>query len=355
MCVASWSETCSLETGCALPHWPDGPKRGREGTNEIMSALANQVSDLSSEMGFVFGHGEAATALNAVVAEVASTDMPVLLMGESGTGKEIYARLIHRLSTYSRGPLRKLVCRTVDPGVLLTQVHQAFQRNQEDGETGTAFLDGVDELDLPSQRVILSLLPDGEPKGSTEKKSARLISSTSRNLESETAAGQFRRELYFRINGVCLRLPPLRERKEDIPELARYFLSKCAGELKRETPVLSEEALEFLTVYDWPGNIRELENVIKKMVILGDTKMAFGDLSTGASKQSRTDSDVRFSSLKVAARAASRRTERELILQALERTHWNRKRAAQELQVSYKSLLCKIKEIGLQSRDSEEI
>jgi two-component system response regulator AtoC len=198
-------------------------------------------------------------------------------------------------------------------------------------------------------------LPDGEPKGSVEEKSARLISSTSRNLESETAAGEFRRELYFRINGVCLRLPPLRERKEDIPALANYFQSKYAGELKREAAGCSDEIMDLLTAYEWPGNIRELENVIKKMVILGDAKMALRDLGTGAMKPPGTSGGSRFSSLKVAARAASRRTERELILQALERTHWNRKRAAQELQISYKSLLYKIKEIGVQNRDPKEI
>jgi DNA-binding NtrC family response regulator len=320
-----------------------------------MTAPANQASDLPSEMGFVFGQSEAITALNAIVAEVAATDIPVLLMGESGTGKEIYARIIHRLSSYSGGPLRKLVCRTVDPGILLTQVHQTFQQNHEDGGAGTAFLDGVDELDLASQRVILSLLPDGEPKGRVEKRSTRLISSTSRNLENETAAGEFRRELYFRINGVCLRLPPLRERKEDIPALANYFQSKYASELKRETAGLSDEIMGLLTAYEWPGNIRELENVIKKVVILGDTKMALGDLSARSMKQSSPNGGARFSSLKTAARAASRRTERELILQALERTHWNRKRAAQELQISYKSLLYKIKEIGVQNRELKEI
>ena len=320
-----------------------------------MATAANQASILPGDMGFVFGQSEAITALNAIVAEVASTDIPVLLMGESGTGKDIYARLIHRLSSYSSGPLRKLVCRTVEPDVLLTQVHEAFQRNQENIGTGTAFLDGDDELDLPSQRVILSLLPDGEGRGITEEKAARLISSTSRNLESETATGQFRRELFFRINGVCLRLPPLRERKEDIPALADYFRLKYASELKRETVALSDEALEFLSAHEWPGNIRELENVIKKMVILGDAKIAFRDLGTGSTIQSRTSSGAHFSSLKVAARAASRRMERELILQALERTHWNRKRAAQELQISYKSLLYKIKEIGVQNREPEGI
>ena len=320
-----------------------------------MATPSNHVSDVSTEMGFVYGQSEAITALNAIVADVAATDIPVLLMGESGTGKEVYARLIHRLSSNNHRPLRKLICRTMDPGALLTQVHQAFQKSQEDGGTGTTFLDGVDELDRAAQRLILSLLPDGESKGSTEEKSGRLISSTTRNLENETGAGQFRRELYFRISGVCLRLPPLRERKEDIPELANYFLSKYAGELNRETPALTKEVLEILTVHEWPGNIRELENSIKKIVILGDAKMALRDLGTRAANQPRTTSVVNFSSLKVAARAASRRTERELILQALERTHWNRKQAAQELQISYKSLLYKIKEIGVQNRDSEGI
>jgi DNA-binding NtrC family response regulator len=318
-----------------------------------MSTTTHQFTELQGEVGFVFGRSDAITALNAVVAEVASTDIPVLLMGESGTGKDIYARLLHRLSSYSSGTLRKLVCRTVETGVLLSQVHEVFQRNKENGATGTVFLDGVDELDLPSQRVILSLLPDGEPKGSIEEKFARLISSTSRNLETETAAGQFRRELYFRLNGVCLRLPPLRERKDDIPALANYFRLKYASELKRETPTLSAEVMEFLTAHEWPGNIRELENAIKKMVILGDTKMALQDLRTAARNQPDTTGGARFSSLKTAARAASRRTEREMILKALERTHWNRKRAAQELQISYKSLLYKIKEIGVQNGEPE--
>jgi two-component system, NtrC family, response regulator AtoC len=326
-------------------------KEGCNGTHEAMARPANQVLDVSSEMGFVFGHGEAITALNAVVAEVASTDIPVLLVGESGTGKEIYARLIHRLSTYSRGPLRKLVCRTVDPGVLLTQVHQAFQRNQEDGGTGTAFLDGIDELDLPSQRVILSLLPDGEPNGSADGTPARLISASSQDLEGKIARGQFRRELYFRINGVCLRLPPLRERKEDIPVLAQYFLNKHAGELKREAPVLDSEAMELLKAHDWPGNIRELENVTKKMVALGDAAMVIRDLRAAPLKQPQPNDGQHFSALKIAARAASRHTERELILQALERTHWNRKRAARELQISYKALLYKIKQIGVQEEE----
>jgi two-component system, NtrC family, response regulator AtoC len=326
-------------------------EKGCTGTKEAMATPASHLPDRSSEGGFVFGQGEAITALNKIVVDVASTDIPVFLIGESGTGKEVYARLIHRLSHYSGGRLRKLMCRTVDRGVLLTKVHQAFQLNPEEGGAGTVFLDGIEELDLASQRVILSLLPDGEPNGSADGTPARLISASSRDLEGEIAKGQFRSELYFRINGVCLRLPPLRERKEDIPILAQYFLNKQAGELKREVPVLDSEAMELLKAYDWPGNIRELENVTKKMVALGDAAVVIRDLRAAPLKQPQPNDGQHFSALKIAARAASRRTERELILQALERTHWNRKRAARELQISYKSLLYKIKQIGVQEEE----
>lgn len=190
--------------------------------------------------------------------------------------------------------------------------------------------------------------------GRRGKKVSRFISSTSRNLEKEVEAGRFRRELYFRINGVILRLPPLRERKEDIPVLLEYFLAKHSNELKKNTPELSSEARELLVSYDWPGNIRELENVAKKIIAVGDPTRALGDLRAARVALPVNGESEAVSSLKVAARAASRRAERELILKALEQTHWNRKRAARELQISYKSLLYKIKQIGEKVSGSEE-
>jgi len=147
------------------------------------------------------------------------------------------------------------------------------------------------------------------------------------------------------INGVILRLPPLRDRKEDIPDLLECFLVKHANELKKNTPELSRDDRKLLFAYDWPGNIRELENVARKIVAVGDAGLALGDLRISRVPQGIGEG-VSVSSLKVAARAASRRTERELILKALEQTHWNRKRAARDLQISYKSLLYKIKQIG---------
>jgi two-component system response regulator AtoC len=151
-------------------------------------------------------------------------------------------------------------------------------------------------------------------------------------------------------------LPPLRERKEDIPALVRHFLARYSNRAKA-APVLNSEAIELLMSHDWPGNIRELENIVKKMVAFADTKVALNELRIAPQTVRRleTAAEPKFSSLKVAARAASRRTERELILKALERTHWNRKRAAQELQISYKSLLYKIKQIEVPGPGSEEL
>lgn len=210
----------------------------------------------------------------------------------------------------------------------------------------TVFLDGIDELDLEGQKSLLNLVPDGETNESSPSR-FRMICSTLRNLEKEVESGRFRTELYFRINRVCLHLPPLRNRKEDILPFMEHFLAKHAEELRREAPLLSEKEKEFLRTHDWPGNVRELENFARRIVLLGDSRRAMDEpreLPTPDQAQTEESQPV---PLKVAARTASRQAERELIAKALERTHWNRKRAARALQVSYKSLLYKIKQTGL--------
>jgi two-component system response regulator AtoC len=319
-----------------------------------MSPEISHVLDSPAMAGFVLGQGCAMQALNAMVADIARTDIAVLLIGESGSGKEVYARLIHTLSGLNDVPLTKISCATLDSGRLLGHIRDRLQAGDEGQRGGTLFLDGVEQLDLACQRVLLSLLPDGELNGKTGEKSARLISSTTRNLEKETESELFRRELYFRINGVCLRLPPLRDRKEDIPALLECFLARYAAEMKKTTPILSSDMMEILTSYTWPGNIRELENVAKKIVAVGDAHVALKDLQAAPLGLPLVNGGPRVTSLKLAARAASRRTERELILKALERTHWNRKRAAQELQISYKALLYKIKQTDAQKPESDE-
>jgi two-component system response regulator AtoC len=321
-----------------------------------MATIPGNAINRLAEAGDLPARSAIMQSLNAMVDEIAKTDIAILLIGESGTGKEVYARLIHRVSNLGSAPMKKVNCAAMDAGRLLAQMRESLGTvgGNGYGKPQTLFLDGVDELDLPCQRVLLSLLSDSEQKCGSGEAAVRFISSSSGDLEKDIEAGRFRRELYFRISGVVLRLPPLRERKEDIPDLLEYLLAKHASELKKEVPGMDGNALELLTSYNWPGNIRELENVARKIVALGDPTLALGDLRSDPATLPRSGETPRFSPLKVAARAASRRTEKELILQALERTRWNRKRAARELQISYKSLLYKIKQIGVEGAESEE-
>jgi two-component system, NtrC family, response regulator AtoC len=320
-------------------------------TKDMSTFLSDAAAPLHTNTVFVRGRSQVIQSLNALVEEIARTNIPVLLMGESGTGKEVYGRMIHRLSLHGHRPLKKVNCRAVDQAEFFATLKSGLKDGVGhcESEPQTLFLDSIDDLDLESQRILLSLLSDSETEGSSPNRT-RIIASTSQNLEKEVDAGRFRRELYFRINGVCLRLPPLRDRKEDIHAFLAHFLAKHATELGREVPTLSGEEMEFLMPHDWPGNVRELENLARRIVLLGDSKKAIEELCEPR-KETAQKEDQSFS-LKAAARTASRRAERDLIAKALERTHWNRKRAAQELQISYKSLLYKIKQTGLEEKGS---
>ena len=279
-------------------------------------------------------------SLNATIEDLARTDMPVLLLGESGTGKEVYARLIHRLSPNGAQPLTKLGCTIIEPAELLAVVRRADQ-NEEREEA--LLLDNVDELNHDAQRALLSALQENETNPGGHK-SPRLISTATRNLDREVNAGQFRRELYYRIAGVKIRLPALRERKEDIPEFLEYFLERCARQMGRKAVTVLEEEMEILQGYDWPGNIRELENLAKKIAALGSIGQTITEMkNTGSQTADRPPMTFGRTSLKAVAREASRMAERDMILKALERTHWNRKEAAKQLEISYKALLYKIK------------
>jgi two-component system, NtrC family, response regulator AtoC len=318
-----------------------------------MSAFFNDAAPSHTNGAFVHGHSAAIQSLNSAIEEIARTNIPVLLMGESGTGKEVYGRMIHRFSKHAHMPLKKLSCRAVEQAELLALKSNLRERvdNSAD-ELRTLFLDNIDDLDLESQKILLSFLPDGEIE-ENDLNRARLITSTSRNLEKEIESGRFRRELYFRINGVCVRLPPLRDRKEDIHLFVGYFLAKHSAELEREAPALSDKEMEFLVRHDWPGNVRQLENFARRIVLLGDSGKAIQELGEMPRLEPAHQEEARSFSLKVASRTASRRAERDLIEKALEQTHWNRKRAAQQLQISYKSLLYKIKQISLEEKQNE--
>lgn len=313
-----------------------------------MATDVNRAFDLVTDAGFVYGRSESILAVNSIVAEISRTDLPVLLQGESGTGKEVYGRLIHQLSAMRELPLVKLSCTVLEPGELLSRVKTSIGRWNGEllGSSGTLFLDGIDELDLDCQKVLLAMLQEQE-LASGGRMGFRLISTTTRNLDREIGLGRFRRELYFRINGVCIKLPPLRERREDITSLTEYFLEKHAVEARKRTPELNEDEQELLRSHDWPGNIRELENLVRKVVALGQARLAMSELKRVAPAQANTMELRRNESLKVVAKEAARVAERDLILKALERTHWNRKQAARDLQVSYKALLYKIKQMDV--------
>ena len=316
---------------------------------------------------FVHGASPAVRALERTIADIASTDIPVLLVGESGTGKEVVALEIHRLSRRRNEPFVKCGCSGLTGDSLAARMQRRENAAADEATScGSLFLDGINHLESSAQERLLHLFPDGSGAPAEGCHDMRVISSTTRNLEEEMKNGRFREELYYRINGVYLRLPPLRERKEDIPALVEFFFKKYTSLFERPEPKIGDSTMSLLLRHSWPGNIRELENVARKIVALGDEHMATHDLSAelGTRKTDRLPtapiipdnggSTVPSGSLKEAARAASRVAERAMILNQLERTHWNRKRAARELQISYKALLYKLKQLGLDGSDRPE-
>lgn len=304
---------------------------------------------------FVDSVSPAMRGVTLAVSNVAATDIPVLLMGESGSGKEAVALHIHRRSQRANHPFTKVAC-----GALTPEAFESLQREfdtnggrEGNSQPGTLFLDEITDLSPGCQAELLHALPDEELASHDHRFAARIISCTSRDpleLEDLLQRGLLRKDLFYRIDGVSLRLPPLRERKEDIPVFVEYFLRKNSSYLARSIPPLNARLLQSLQEYSWPGNIRELENAVKKIVALGDVSPAaeWGRLASQPNGPSGTDEKV---SLKEAARAASRQAEKELILKVLERTHWNRKRAARDLQISYKALLYKLRQTGLDRTD----
>jgi two-component system, NtrC family, response regulator AtoC len=270
--------------------------------------------------------------VEAVIRELSQNDVPVLVVAERGSGKAAAAARIHALS--SRAPQ-------------LFEVYQGRDVNEEilascAGRGGTMYLQEVGDLTAPAQKALARQIA---LSGAGEHRVPRFICGTSRELEPEVKAGKFREDLYYGISGVCLRLPPLRQRKEDIPILRDWFLSSAARDFGRDVPKLSPDTQNFFLDYNWPGNIRELKDAARAIVALGDETLAMGGLRSLLRRVDRGSSGEKIS-LKDAARAASREAEREIILQVLTRTRWNRRRAAQELQISYKALLYKLKQIG---------
>ena len=271
--------------------------------------------------------------VEAVIRELSQNDVPVLVVAEHGSGKAAMAARVHSLSRRAHEPFRAYHGKALSEDVLATGAW--------DG--GTIYIQEVGDLPAAAQKELVCQIELNEADG---RRVPRFVCGSSTELEPEVRAGKVREDLYYRMSAVCLRLPPLRQRKEDIPALRELFMSEAAHDLGRDAPALSGESEKFFLEYHWPGNIRELKDTARAIVALGDESLAMGGLRSLLRRVEPGNGEK--ISLKDAARAASREAERDLIMQVLTRTRWNRRRAAQELQISYKALLYKLKQIGFE-------
>src|SRR5438309_2904982 len=327
-------------------------------------SLAQSLGEIPPE-NIIFGHSEPMQAVRSQLAKVAAANVPVLIHGESGTGKDIIARMIHGLSPWKNGPLVKVNCPAI-PGTLLESELFGYEKGAFTGaygmkpgrvemaHRGTLFLDEISELDMSLQSKLLQLLQDGQfcRIGAQEDKKVevRIVCATNRKLEQEIENGTFRQDLFYRINVVNIRMPALRERRADIEGLVNYFLEYYNRKYNCRARPLSGELMTILQKYHWPGNIRELENLVKRYVILGNEEAISGDLVTREQEYFNPDLNLDGPiSLKKLTRQAVRELERKVILKVLQANHWNRKQAARALSISYRALLYKIRDAGLPS------
>lgn len=318
----------------------------------------------------IFGCSPGMQMVRRTVEKVAVTDVPVLIQGESGTGKEVLARLIHRLSPWSQGAFVKVSCAAI-PGQLLeselfgyekgafTGAYTAKPGRIEMAKSGTLFLDEIAELDVGLQSKLLQVLQDGQfvriGDHEERKVDARVICATNRNLEKEIGSGTFRRDLFYRINVISIHLPPLRDRREDIPDLAAYFATLFSERYERQVLPLSAEMKQVLQQRDWAGNIRELENAMARYVLLGEEEI----LVRSNERHRSTSMEFKLAPdgslpLKNISKGVKEEMERQVILKALEANKWNRRRTAEMLKISYRALLYKSRGAGLSSRHESQ-
>jgi two-component system, NtrC family, response regulator AtoC len=319
----------------------------------------------------LFGRSEAMKEVRKRATKIAGTSIPVLLCGPKGSGKEVLARWIHNHSGVATGQFVKVNCAAI-PGTLLeselfgfekgafTGAHASKPGRVEFAHNGTLFLDGIADLDLASQSKLLQFLQDGRfARIGDELERAvdtRLMCATDKDLEDEIAKGKFRADLYYRINVVCLKLPALRDRREDIPMMAEYFLERCQQQFQAQAEPLTMETLHYMQCLEWPGNIRELSNGIARHVVIGPGASILEDSARPASPSTpRAPSNNGIAPLKSLCKEAIRASEKNIILEALRANRWNRRKAAQELKISYRLLIYKIRDAGLITKHKHSI
>jgi len=334
----------------------------------------------SRESPFLYSSSAMASIME-TIQQVAATNVPVLITGESGVGKEVVAKEIHLRSNRFDKPFLKVNCAAL-PANLLEGELFGFERGAftgavkakpakfEKASDGTLFLDEIGELEHSLQAKFLHVLQDGSftRLGSNKalRSNARIIVATNCDIEDAVSKGKFRSDLYYRLNVIRVHVPPLRERPSDIPVLAKHFLSIDNRKFGKAVG-FEDQAMEFLTSYSWPGNVRELQNAVSRYVVLGkfnpdisfsepatprkpdspafDAEELTGKMSENLPAQALPSKQM---TLKEIAKEAAQRAEREAILRVLEATRWNKSQTARVLKISYKALLYKIRDCGIE-------
>jgi transcriptional regulator with PAS, ATPase and Fis domain len=355
--------------------------RGAHEVRRVAGEVDDRVAALAPNgpLGLLLDVSPRMAAVQATIRRVAPIDVTVLVWGESGVGKELVARALHVGSARHASPFVKVNCAAL-PFELLESELFGYERGAFTGATrpkpgkfelahgGTIFLDEIGEIALPVQAKLLQVLQDGEfarlGSQSDIRVDVRVIAATNKDLGQLVQDGRFREDLYYRLNVMAVHVPPLRERREEIPALVERFLGEFAREYGRAAPNLTAATRERLLRYAWPGNVRELENVIRRIVVLGSDAFVAGEVqesvdaplvdaagpvaaSTPTVSGSAPSAWQEGEGLRDIARRAAEAAEGMVLQEVLDRVRWNRLEAARRLRVSYKTLLTKMKLHGL--------
>ena len=331
----------------------------------LRQALARSGGVSEESLPGMIGHSAAMREVYRTVRKIAPFKTTVLLTGESGTGKELVARALHVLSPRSQAPFVAINCGAIPETLLESELFghrkgaftDAVRDHKglfEEAHGGTLFLDEVGELPLGLQVKLLRALQQEEirPLGDTRdiRVDVRVVAATGRDLAAEVQMGRFREDLYYRLSVVPIRLPPLRDRKEDIPELVSYFIARQSAKMGRNSPMVdgvTAEAMKVLLEYGWPGNVRELENTIEHALVLCEGNLLDVDVLPSRVREHRDKVETSLLDGELSIKRATRVLEAELIRKALKKTGGNRTKAAEVLEISHRALLYKIKEYGI--------
>ena len=339
------------------------------GPKATVSVTQGEIEDLGDDVFFVCGSASM-RKIRSQAKLVANVDIPVLILGESGVGKEVIAKMIHKYSPRSHRTFLKVNCAAV-PADLLESELFGYEPGAFTGAThakpgkfelcnkGTIMLDEIGEMPPSLQAKLLHVLHDQQfsrlGSRTVQKVDVRVLAATNVNIQEAIASRKLREDLYYRLNGFSINLPPLRERKEEIPLLLKHFMSQVSERYARPPLPMSPSLLEACESYHWPGNLRELNNFVKRYLVLGDEEMAMTELAPPAEKVQAASAAggsnggiASGSGLKSLVRSVKDEAEMEAISRALTETNWNRKKAAALLKISYKALLYKIRQYDIQ-------